>query len=63
MARSSVLKVVSLRKDDAVGNRNGASADAAREPHRLEEPRRFPIVTTLPRLPVMIPDEILDYYG
>jgi hypothetical protein len=28
-----------------------------------DEPRRFPLVTTLPRLPVMIPDEILDYYG
>ncbi len=26
-------------------------------------PRRFPVVSTLPRLPVMIPDEILDYYG
>ena len=26
-------------------------------------PRQFPIVTTPPRLPVMIPDEILDYYG
>jgi hypothetical protein len=30
---------------------------------QLDEPRRFPLVTTLPRLPVMIPDEILDYYG
>src|SRR5438309_3465007 len=26
-------------------------------------PRPFPFVTSLPRLPVMIPDEILDYYG
>jgi hypothetical protein len=30
---------------------------------RLDGPRRFPIVTSLPRLPLMIPDEILDYYG
>jgi hypothetical protein len=30
---------------------------------QLDEPRRFPLVTTLPRLPVLIPDEILDYYG
>src|SRR5216683_7873380 len=29
----------------------------------LEGPRRFPIVSSLPRLPLMIPDEILDYYG
>ena len=27
------------------------------------EPHPFPVVSTLPRLPVMIPDEILDYYG
>ena len=26
-------------------------------------PRRFPVVSTVPRLPVVIPDEILDYYG
>jgi hypothetical protein len=26
-------------------------------------PRPFPVVSTMPRLPVMIPDEILDYYG
>jgi len=30
---------------------------------RLDAPRRFPIVSSLPRLPLMIPDEILDYYG
>jgi hypothetical protein len=30
---------------------------------RLETPRRFPMVSSLPRLPLMIPDEILDYYG
>jgi len=30
---------------------------------QVDTPRRFPIVTGLPRLPLMIPDEILDYYG
>ena len=30
---------------------------------RVETPRRFPTVSSLPRLPLMIPDEILDYYG
>ncbi|HJU09518.1 MAG TPA: hypothetical protein VJ728_01510 [Candidatus Binataceae bacterium] len=62
MARSSRTKVVPLRDstetddaDDFIGT-NGST-------RRLDEPRRFPLVTTLPRLPVMIPDEILDYYG
>jgi hypothetical protein len=62
MARSSGTKVVPLRDanverhDDALAGANGS----ARQP---DEPRRFPLVTTLPRVPVMIPDEILDYYG
>jgi hypothetical protein len=61
MARSSRTKVVPLRdsteidqSDELVGNGSA---------RHLDEPRRFPLVTTLPRLPVMIPDEILDYYG
>jgi hypothetical protein len=28
-----------------------------------DAPRGFPFVSSLPRLPLMIPDEILDYYG
>src|SRR5207302_5880883 len=63
MARSSRQKVVPLRDSNVV--------DGQVEPHfnedvvarRLDEPRRFPLVSSLPRLPVMIPDEILDYYG
>lgn len=62
MARSSRTKVVPLRdptnvdKIDELAGANGAT-------RQIDEPRRFPLVTTLPRLPVMIPDEILDYYG
>jgi hypothetical protein len=41
---------------DELASANGAA-------RQIDEPRRFPLVTTLPRLPVMIPDEILDYYG
>ena len=41
---------------DELASSNGAA-------RQIDEPRRFPLVTTLPRLPVMIPDEILDYYG
>jgi len=62
MARSSRTKVVPLRDSgnadriDQLGGTNGSA-------RQLDEPRRFPLVTTLPRLPAMIPDEILDYYG
>src|SRR5579859_4668640 len=66
MARSSRRKVVPLRDerdsaDGAVGV-DFREASAIGLP-RVDEPRRFPTVSTLPRLPLMIPDEILDYYG
>jgi hypothetical protein len=66
MARSSRRKVVPLRDehdgaDGAIGadHRDASSVELP----RVDEPRRFPTVSTLPRLPLMIPDEILDYYG
>jgi len=62
MARSSELRVVKLSEHEAVGRDTEFSA-AAGGSRRLDEPRRFPIVSSMPRLPVMIPDEILDYYG
>src|SRR3977135_1417299 len=63
MARSSRSKVVPLRDE-----RNGAISEDLQDSTgvqlpRVDEPRRFPPVSTLPRLPLMIPDEILDYYG
>ena len=57
MPLSSKPKIVPLRES----NRVVATRDSM--PASPNEPRRFPIVSTLPRLPVMIPDEILDYYG
>jgi hypothetical protein len=39
------------------------AVDGMTETRRIDEPRRFPLVSSLPRLPLMIPDEILDYYG
>ena len=63
MARSSGIKVVPLRDSNAVDNQAEALVGANGLARQLDEPRRFPLVTTLPRLPVMIPDEILDYYG
>lgn len=58
MARS---KVVPLREISAVGEAD--PSESTSEARRSGEPRRFPHVSTMPRLPVMIPDEILDYYG
>jgi len=63
MARSSRTKVVPLRYSSAVNGQDDALAGANGSARQLDEPRRFPLVTTLPRLPLMIPDEILDYYG
>ena len=63
MARSSKPKVIDLREGS---NGNGAShgpAELNGGPRRVDEPRRFPMVSTPPRVPLMIPDEILDYYG
>src|SRR5271167_1967632 len=63
MARSSRTKVVPLRDSTNVYGQVDVLAGADGSARHLDEPRRFPLVTTLPRLPVMIPDEILDYYG
>lgn len=57
MALGSRSNIVRLREN----TRSVFERDAPSE--SPSEPRRFPIVSTLPRLPLMIPDEILDYYG
>ena len=59
MVRSSKRNVIPLREVHAVG----ADGEESYEGRRFDEPRRFPLVSTLPRLPLAIPDEILDYYG
>src|ERR1700691_1295981 len=61
MAQGSGRKVVPLRDEGAIEEE--VPAPFAIELRRVEEPRRFPTVSTLPRLPLVIPDEILDYYG
>src|SRR5258707_12451091 len=60
MALSSRRKVVPLR--DAGEVEEGRVPFAIEIP-KVEQPRRFPTVATQPRLPLVIPDEILDYYG
>jgi hypothetical protein len=53
--------IVSLREASIVMDRGERAGDDALP--TAEGPRRFPVVSSLPRLPLMIPDEILDYYG
>lgn len=60
MVRSSKRNVIPLREAHAIGV---DVAESFAERRRFDEPRRFPLVSTLPRLPLVIPDEILDYYG
>ena len=57
MASNLKGKVIPLWEDNAV------KKQAAMPFAPSSGPRQFPVVTTPPRLPVMIPDEILDYYG
>jgi hypothetical protein len=57
MASNLKGKLIPLWEDNAV------KKQASVAPAQSIGPRRFPVVTTPPRLPAMIPDEILDYYG
>jgi hypothetical protein len=62
MLRNGVKhNIVPLRETSVVMDGEVEAADEVL-PH-LDAPRRFPIVSSLPRMPLMIPDEILDYYG
>jgi hypothetical protein len=63
MKRQQNTKVVPLRDGKAAGGEASALDAAPGAKVDARGPRRFPVVSTLPRLPVMIPDEILDYYG
>ena len=62
MLRGGVKRnVVPLRETSIVMDNGVGTADEGLA--HLDTPRRFPIVSSLPRMPLMIPDEILDYYG
>src|SRR5260370_27616965 len=56
-------KVVPWREGSVVGSAGPPDRSAVWDKINPGEPHPFPVVSTLPRLPVMIPDEILDYYG
>jgi hypothetical protein len=62
MARASKGKVVPLWEGSAIREASDDSSDLL-DTLATGGPRPFPVVSSLPRLPLMIPDEILDYYG
>src|SRR5271169_5092275 len=62
MARASKGKVVPLWEGSAIREESDDSLDLL-DTLTTGGPRPFPVVSSLPRLPLMIPDEILDYYG
>ena len=57
--RASVVLGVAGENGEALEVEKGLANDLRRE----KAVRRFPVVSTPPRLPVVIADEILDYYG
>ena len=62
MFASTRGKVIPLRESSVIGEGNRIS-DRTIEALRAAAARPFPSVSTTPRLPAMIPDEILDYFG
>ncbi|HVA78177.1 MAG TPA: hypothetical protein VNF27_09790 [Candidatus Binataceae bacterium] len=63
MSRSAHGKVIPLRVGSIVQDEPGVPQSRLWDSVHPGDPRPFPMVNTLPRLPVAIPDEILDYYG
>ncbi|MGH7815010.1 MAG: hypothetical protein ACREQI_13550 [Candidatus Binataceae bacterium] len=63
MNRSLGAKVIPLRDGSVVEDDGVPQGSHANDGFYRGEPRLFPLASTLPRLPMMIPDEILDYYG
>ena len=63
MTRTMTNKVVPLR--DGQKPARDAETPYAAELRRetFEGPQPFPLVSKVPRIPPMIPDEILEYYG
>ena len=62
-SRSSKGKVIPLREANIVDDSVERAAGSVAFDFDLDSPQHYPLVSTLPRLPVMIPDEILEYYG
>src|SRR5512135_257153 len=63
MTRVARGKVIPLREGSVIDDDGNPDQSDVWDNVHAGEPHPFPVVSTLPRLPVMIPDEILDYYG
>lgn len=64
MFRNSRGKVIALREGNVIPDGDGIPAAAMEALRAAAVPARpFPSVATTPRLPTMIPDEILEYFG
>ena len=61
MFRGVRSKVIPLRESSVIGD--GLISERTLEALRGGAIRPFPSVSTTPRLPAMIPDEILEYFG
>lgn len=62
ISRSMRGKVIPLREGSVVDEEDPSSVRLF-DSVQPDEPRPFPTVNTMPKLPLSIPDEILDYYG
>jgi len=61
---SSAGKVIPMSKSNPVAQDAASSTNEKIKATQVAgAPRHFPLAATSPRLPAMIPDEILDYYG
>ena len=64
MLRGTRAKVIPLRESNLAADGDPpADPNDALKVLQAGPPRSFPSVTTIPRLLLMIPDEILDYFG
>ena len=64
MFKNSRGKVIPLREGNVVADGDGVSIETMEALRAAAAAARpFPSVSTTPRLPTMIPDEILEYFG
>jgi hypothetical protein len=56
-------KIIDLREHQLAGAGGRTQLRPDRSEAGCPDPRSFPVPSSLPQLPSMIPDEILDFYG
>ncbi|GEM_PF-427187 len=63
MVKQKRTKVISLRETEDPAPWERVERPQAEDGAQVRSPRKFPVVSTLPKFPAAIPDELLDYYG